>query len=199
MTERNTSTCLHFHSPQLTIHCILHAQIWKNFPIIYETTTFMMLFTDGTILHRPSSWMKTRSNRSVLDVTWTMTWWILDSLGKCFHENCMYITTWVYLLIALLPYCCRICSGMDDVLRLSSNFIESLLTTSSRHWIDQVKRHNVDIFSYNALFMPYQSDVQKSLFVVLGANNIKDYMKRGFAGTRPCVLHILPYASSNRS
>ena len=111
----------------------------------------------------------------------------------------MYITTWVYLLIALLPYCCRICSGMDDVLRLSSNFIESLLTTSSRHWIDQVKRHNVDIFSYNALFMPYQSDVQKSLFVVLGANNIKDYMKRGFAGTRPCVLHILPYASSNRS
>ena len=83
---------------------------------------------------------------------------------------------------------------MDDVLRLSSNFIESLLTTSSRHWIDQVKRHNVDIFSYNALFMPYQSEVQKSLFVVLGANNIKDYMKQNFTGTRPCILHILPYA-----
>ena len=91
MRERNTSTCLHFHSPQLTIHCILHAQIWKNFPIIYETTTFMMIFTDGTILHRPSSWMKTRSNRSVLDVTWTMTWWILDSLGKLHHETGLYI------------------------------------------------------------------------------------------------------------
>jgi len=111
----------------------------------------------------------------------------------------MYMTTWVYLLIAYLPYCCRICSGMDDVLRLSSNFIESLLRTSSRHWIDQVKRHNVDIFTYNTLLMPYQSGAQKLLFVVLGANNIKDYMKQGFSGTRPCVLHILPYASSNRS
>ena len=88
---------------------------------------------------------------------------------------------------------------MDDILRLSSTFIESLLRTSSRHWIDQVKRRNVDIFTYNALLMPYPSGAQKSLFVVLGANNIKDYMKQGFTGTRPCVLHILPYATSNRS
>ena len=111
----------------------------------------------------------------------------------------MYMCTGVYLLIAYLPYCCRICSGIGDIFRLSSNFIESLLRTSSRHWIDQMKRHNVDIFAYNMLLMPYQSGVQKSLFVVLGANNIKDYMKRGFTGTRPCVLHILPYATSNIS
>ena len=85
------------------------------------------------------------------------------------------------------------------MLRLSSNFIESLLRTSSRHWIDQVKHHNVDIFAYNTLVMPYQSGQHKSLFVVLGANNIKDYMKRSFTGTRPCILHILPHATSNRS
>ena len=101
--------------------------------------------------------------------------------------------------MAYFRYSSRICSGMDDILRLSSTFIEGLLRTSSRHWIDQVKRRNVDIFTYNALLMPYQSGAQKSLFVVVGANNIKDYMKQGFTGTRPCVLHILPYATSNRS
>ena len=97
----------------------------------------------------------------------------------------MYITTWVYLLIALLPYCCRICSGMDDVLRLSSNFIESLLTTSSRHWIDQVKRHNVDVFSYNALFVPYQSDVQKSLFVSKQYKRLHETRLRRDSALRP--------------
>ena len=111
----------------------------------------------------------------------------------------MCTTTWIYLLMSCLPCCYRICSGTDDILRLSSTFIESLLRTSSRHWIDQVKRRTVDIFTYNVLIMPYQCGMQKSLFVVLGANNIKDYMKQGFTGTRPCILHILPYATSNRS
>ena len=111
----------------------------------------------------------------------------------------MCTTTRIYLLMSCLPCCYRICSGTDDILCLSSTFIESLLRTSSRHWIDQVKRRTVDIFTYNVLIMPYQCGMQKSLFVVLGANNIKDYMKRGFTGTRPCILHILPYATSNRS
>ena len=85
----------------------------------------------------------------------------------------MCTTTWIYLLMSCLPCCYRICSGTDDILRLSSTFIESLLRTSSRHWIDQVKRRTVDIFTYNVLIMPYQCGMQKSLFVVLGANNIK--------------------------
>ena len=93
----------------------------------------------------------------------------------------------------------RICSGANDTLRLSSHFVNGLLHTSSKHWIDQAKRHNVNIFSHNLLIMPHQSGKYRSLFVVLGANNIKDYMKQNFTGTRPCILHILPYATSNRS
>ena len=62
-----------------------------------------------------------------------------------------------------------------------------------------MKHHNLDIFSHNMLLMPYQSGRQYSLFVVLGANNVKDYMRRSFTGTTPCILHILPYATSNRS
>ena len=90
-------------------------------------------------------------------------------------------------------------SGTKDSPRLSSHFIDGLLRTSPRHWIDQVKWHNVNIFSHNLLVMPHQSGKHKSLFVVLGANNIKDYMKQNFNGTRPCILHIFPYATSNRS
>ena len=90
------------------------------------------------------------------------------------------------------------CSGADNILAFPSNFIDNLLGTSSRQWIQQVKHHEIDVFSHNMLVMPFQSDGQKSLFVVLGAKHIKDYMKRGFSNTRPCILHILPYATSMR-
>lgn len=90
------------------------------------------------------------------------------------------------------------CSGADNILVFPSNFIGNLLRTSSRQWIHQVKHHEIDVFSHNMLVMPFQSDGQKSLFVVLGAKHIKDYMKRGFSKTRPCILHILPYATSMR-
>ena len=90
------------------------------------------------------------------------------------------------------------CSGADNILVFPSNFISNHLRTSSRQWIHQVKHHEIDVFSHNMLVMPFQSDGQKSLFVVLGAKHIKDYMKRGFSNTRPCILHILPYATSMR-
>ena len=127
---------------------------------------------------------------------WIMTWWILDCLGKLFHWPGLYI---IHSCWWKNQHYYRICSGTKDSLRLSSHFIDGLLRTSSRHWIDQVKRHNVNIFSHNLLVMPHQSGKHKSLFVVLGANNIKDYMKQNFNGTRPCILHICPYATSNRS
>ena len=53
-------------------------------------------------------------------------------------------------------------------------------------------------FSRRLLVMPYLSGKHRSLFVVLGANNINDYMKHGFTGTKPCILHIVPYATSAR-
>ena len=61
-----------------------------------------------------------------------------------------------------------------------------------------MKRHNMNVFSHSLLVMPYLSGKHRSLFVVLGTNEINDYMKRGFTGTRPCILHIVPYATSDR-
>ena len=92
----------------------------------------------------------------------------------------------------------RICSRASDILRFSSHFIDGLLGTSSKHWIAQTKRHNMNVFSHSLLVMPYLSGKHRSLFIVLGANNINDYMKHGFTGTRPCILHIVPYGTSDR-
>ena len=46
------------------------------------------------------------------------------------------------------------------------------------------------------IIMPFHHNGNKSLFVVMGAKHIKDYMKTEFSETRPCILHILPYATS---
>ena len=90
------------------------------------------------------------------------------------------------------------CSGVNDVLSFPSNFIDNLLGTSSRQWIRQITHAELDIFVNNMLIMPFQSNGHKSLFVVLGAKHIKDYNKMGFNKTRPCIVHILPYAASTR-
>ena len=71
------------------------------------------------------------------------------------------------------------CAGDNNVLAFPSNFIDNLLGTSSQQWIQQLKHNEIDLFSHNMLVMPFQSEGQKSLFVVVGAKHIKDYMRIG--------------------
>ena len=101
-------------------------------------------------------------------------------------------------LLKKIQHYYRIGSRANDTLRLSSHFIDGLLGTSSKHWIAQAKRINMNVFSHSLLVMPYLSGKHRSLFIVLGANNINDYMKHGFTDTRPCILHIVPYGTSDR-
>ena len=92
----------------------------------------------------------------------------------------------------------RMCSGTDKTLALPSHFIDNLLKKSVRQWTQQRTQCGVDIFLYNVIIMPFHHNGNKSLFVVMGAKHIKDYMKTGFNETRPCILHILPWATSMR-
>ena len=57
----------------------------------------------------------------------------------------------------------------------------------------------VDVFLYNMIIMPFHHNGNKSLFVAMGDKHIKDYMKKEFNETRPCILHILPWATSMQS
>ena len=90
----------------------------------------------------------------------------------------------------------RMCSGTDNVLALPTSFIDSLMGTSANQWTHQMESCGVDVFSYNMIVMPFHHDGQKSLFVVMGAKHIKDYMKANFNETRPCILQILPYTQT---
>ena len=85
------------------------------------------------------------------------------------------------------------CSGDDNVLAFLSNFIDNLLGTSSQKWIQQIKHPDIDIFSHSMLIMPFQPNGDRSLFVVLGAKHIKDYIKKGiFATYGPASFTFFP-------
>ena len=88
------------------------------------------------------------------------------------------------------------CSGAGNILALPSIFIDNLLGTSVQQWTQQMEHCAIDIFSYNMIIMPFHHNGNKSLFVAVGAKHIKTYMKTDFSKTRPCILHILPYATT---
>ena len=90
------------------------------------------------------------------------------------------------------------CSGADNILALPSTFIDNLLGTSVPQWTQQLKHCAIDIFSCNMIILPFHHNGNKSLFVVKGAKRIKDYMKTDFNETRPCILQILPYATTTQ-
>ncbi len=56
-----------------------------------------------------------------------------------------------------------------------------------------MEQHAIDIFDYNVLLLPFESNGDKSIYAILGAKHIKDYMKNGFDEHRPCILHIVPH------
>ena len=87
------------------------------------------------------------------------------------------------------------CSSAGNVLALPSTFIDNLLGTSVQQWTQQMEHCAIDIFSCNMIIMPFRHNGNTSLFVVMGAKHIKDYMKTDFSETRPCILHILPCAT----
>ena len=86
----------------------------------------------------------------------------------------------------------RMCSGADNVLALPSTFIDNLLGTTGQQWTQQMEHCAIDIFSCNMIIMPFRHNGNTSLFVVMGAKHIKDYMKTDFSETHPCILHIMP-------
>ena len=61
-----------------------------------------------------------------------------------------------------------------------------------------MEHHELDIFDYDVLVLPFESNGHKSVFAILGARHIRDYMKHGFKEHRPCLLHVVPYHSQTQ-
>lgn len=67
-----------------------------------------------------------------------------------------------------------------------TNFLRVLFATSPSQWVQS----GINIFDFNLLLMPFDANGHKSLFVVIGAKNIRSYTHKGFKGSRPCILHF---------
>ena len=68
-------------------------------------------------------------------------------------------------------------AGLDHVLSMPCTFINYLIGTSIRQLIQNMDVGATDVFDYDVVIMPFEEDGQRSLFLVLGAGHIKDYMK----------------------
>lgn len=46
------------------------------------------------------------------------------------------------------------------------------------------------LFDCDMLLLPFHTEDQWSLFIVLGASKIKDYSAKRYSGIRPCIIHL---------
>ena len=90
-------------------------------------------------------------------------------------------------------------AGHNHVFSMPDRFINYLIGTSIRQLIQNMDVGAAGFFYYDVVIMPFEEDGQRSLFLVLGAGHIKDYMKCNFRKTRPCILHVLPHETSTRA
>ena len=74
-----------------------------------------------------------------------------------------------------------------------THFLRVLFATTPQLWVENIHEMGINIFDHNILLFPFEASGYKSLFIVLGANNIRNYTQRGFSGSRPCVLHLDPH------
>ena len=76
-----------------------------------------------------------------------------------------------------------------------SNFIRNIHATPCADWVDMLDKEGLDtesIFSNDMLLLPFDGHGQKSLFVILNAGGIRDYTKRNYWSSRPCIMHLDP-------
>ena len=83
-------------------------------------------------------------------------------------------------------------SSSTNTHTFDTHFLRVLFSTSPSHWIDMISQAGINIFDYNALLFPFDASDHKSLFLVLGGRNIRNYTRRGLKGSHPCIVHFDP-------
>lgn len=67
-----------------------------------------------------------------------------------------------------------------------------LFASKPQQWVLAMNSINIDVFDHKMLLLPFEAEEQKSIFIVIGAGNIRCYDKRTFKGDRPCIIHLNP-------
>ena len=83
-------------------------------------------------------------------------------------------------------------SSSTKIYTFDTHFLRVLFSTSPSHWVDMITQTDINVFDYNALIFPFEASGHKSLFLVFGGKNIRNYTQRGFKDSRPCIIHFDP-------
>lgn len=70
--------------------------------------------------------------------------------------------------------------------------LQTIFATTPSNWIETMHWRGVDIFEHQILVLPFASNGQKSLFVIINATDIRTYHNKSHKGSRPCILHLDP-------
>jgi hypothetical protein len=78
------------------------------------------------------------------------------------------------------------------------DFLPKILSHRPNQWIQMSPMSSQNIFNHEILLIPFTSAKYKSMFAVIGANEIKNYAKIGHMGSTPCIVHLdaLPASKS---
>ena len=77
-----------------------------------------------------------------------------------------------------------------DFFSFGLNFLSKLNAHPHDCWVGIINRMNLDVFQYKLLIIPSNQDNHKSLFVVIGLQNVVKHGRRLGIGDHPCILHL---------
>ncbi len=95
----------------------------------------------------------------------------------------------MYLCVNDFTHTNRITSGKSFIHSFNCQFFDRLTSHPSDVWVKIVDQMNVDVFQYKLLVVPSTQDNHKSLYVVLGLQNVLDCGKNFGDCDRTCIIH----------
>ena len=84
----------------------------------------------------------------------------------------------------------RLTCTRKEIFSFGLNFLSKLNAHPHDRWIGIINRMNLDVFQYKLLIIPSNQDNHKSLFVVIGLQNVVKHGRRLGNGDHPCILHL---------
>ncbi len=84
----------------------------------------------------------------------------------------------------------RMTIGKSFIHSFSCQFFNKLTSYPSDVWVKIVTQMNVDIFQYKVLVIPFTQDNHKSLYVVLGLQNVLNKGKNIGNCDQTCIIHL---------
>ena len=96
----------------------------------------------------------------------------------------------MYLYVNDFTHTNRMTSRKSFIHSFNCQFFDRLISYPSDVWVKIVARMNVDVFQYKLLVIPSTQDNHKSLYVVLGLQNMFICGKNIGDCDHTCIIHL---------